>query len=153
MSETPAPNYEAVLNDLRAQRDRLDAAIRALEALVPEPAPGAYRGMSLLAASKKVLETKGKCQRTRDILRALQEGGVALSGKSPINTVGAILNTQVKKGGDIVRVRRGVWSLARWQAPAEDADRPPAHQPSPSLKPSITAVPVTMVPRMPRRQA
>lgn len=151
MSEIRSPNCDSVLVELRAQRERLDAAIRALEALSPEPACGGYRGMSLAAASKKVLEDKGRCQRTRDILRALQDGGVALSGKSPINTVGAILNTQLKKGGDIVRVRRGVWSLACWQQTAENA-AVATHQPSPSLKASITKVPLTMVPRISRRQ-
>jgi hypothetical protein len=136
MNKTRPVNYGSVLADLRAQRERIDAAIRAIEALIAPPPPatappapppppkelaiahGAFRGLSLLDASKKYLQSKGECQRTRDIVRALQHGGIALSGKSPINTVGAILNTSLKKGGGIVRVKRGVWSLASWQSPS-----------------------------------
>jgi hypothetical protein len=133
-------DYQAVLADLRERRNLIEAAIRAMEAVValtephiphietlPPAAPaggctherGAYEGLSLLDAAKMYLQSKGQCQRTKDILRALQDGGIALGGKSPINIVGAVLNTNLKRGGGIVRVRRGVWSLAGWQAQAE----------------------------------
>lgn len=158
MDESSAVNYEAVLADLRAKRERLAAAIAAIEALIRHQTPhgqsepqartaqpalegtapsASFQGMSILDASRKVLQNKGQCQRTKEILRALQAGGIALTGKSPINNVGAVLNTNLKKGGGIVRVKRGVWSLASWQAQAEgkvaaiDDDRADAHRSTP----------------------
>ena len=110
-------NYEAVLADLRVNRALIDDAIRAIEALVgvqERTQCESFVGMSVLDAAKAVLTIKGESQRTTQILAALQRGGLALSGKSPINSVGAVLNRNLKEGGEIVRLRRGVWALAAW---------------------------------------
>ncbi len=74
--------------------------------------------MSVLDAAKAVLTIKGESQRTTQILAALQRGVLALSGKSPINSVGAVLNRNLKEGGEFVRLRRGVWALASWPSRA-----------------------------------
>ena len=42
-----------------------------------------------------------------------------MTGKSPINNVGAILNSQLKKSGEIVRVGRGMWALSSWAPPSK----------------------------------
>lgn len=155
MDESSAVNYREVLVDLRAKRERLDVAIQAIEALIRHQAPNgqsdpqeqtpkedttqraSFLGMSILDASRKVLQNKGQSQRTKEILRALQAGGIALTGKSPINNVGAVLNTNLKKGGGIVRVKRGVWSLASWEPQSEgkvtasDDDRAAARRSAP----------------------
>jgi len=138
MNKNNAPDYVAVLADLRTRRAQLDAAIQALELVVgipvgatPAPKPkappsrpmaagGSFAGLSLIDATKKHLQRTGHCLRTTEILSALQQGGVALTGKSPINGLGAILNSNLKKGCGIVRERRGVWALAEWQTPRAD---------------------------------
>lgn len=139
MNKTDVPDYAAVLANLRNRRAQLDAAIQALEAVVgvpagatQTPAPKAtlpdthapmksFVGLSLLDAAKSHLQRTGHSLRTTEILSGLQQGGVALTGKSPINSLGAILNSNLKKGAGIVRERRGVWALATWHAPRSEA--------------------------------
>lgn len=139
MNKNEAPDYAAVLADLRIRRAQLDAAIQALEAVVGGPA-GATRapvpkapslgnnaaaqsfvGLSVLDAAKRHLQQTGHSLRTTQILGALQQGGVALTGKSPINSLGAILNSNLKKGCGLVRERRGVWALTAWQVGRPEA--------------------------------
>lgn len=133
-------DYSAVLDDLRERRARLDVAIAAVEAVVgmqhmaPRPSPneaaatagsacgvepGSFVGMTVIDATIEYLNGISRSQRTTEILRALQCGGIALAGKSPINTVGAILNSHLKKSGVIVREGRGSWALASWSRPAK----------------------------------
>jgi len=139
MNKNEAPDYAAVLADLRTRRTQLDAAIQALEAVVGGPAgatrsplpkqpspnshatPKSFVGLSVLDAAKRHLQQTGHSLRTTEILGALQQGGVALTGKSPINSLGAILNSNLKKGSGIVRERRGVWALAAWQTARPEA--------------------------------
>lgn len=139
MNKKNVPDYAVVLSDLRQRRARLDAAILALEAVVcvpggaarspaaKAPAPGtkaatkSFVGLSVLDAAKCHLQRTGHSLRTTEILSGLQQGGVALTGKSPINSLGAILNSNLKKGAGIVRERRGVWALAAWHAPRSEA--------------------------------
>ncbi len=139
MNKTETPDYAAVLADLRTRRAQLDTAIQALEAVVGvptgaarSPAPKAplpdtkvatksFVGLSVLDAAKSHLQRTGHSLRTTEILSGLQQGGVALTGKSPINSLGAILNSNLKKGAGIVRERRGVWALATWHAPRSEA--------------------------------
>lgn len=139
MNKTHTPDYAAVLADLRTRRAQLDTAIQALEAVVGLPAgaarspapkapppdseavPKSFVGLSVLDAAKSHLQRTGHSLRTTEILSGLQRGGVALTGKSPINSLGAILNSNLKKGVGIVRERRGVWGLATWHAPRSEA--------------------------------
>ena len=139
MNKKDVPDYAAVLSDLRNRRAQLDAAIHALEAVVgvprdaarspapKTPVPGtkaatkSFVGLSVLDAAKSHLQRTGHSLRTTEILSGLQQGGVALTGKSPINSLGAILNSNLKKGAGIVRERRGVWALAAWHAPRSQA--------------------------------
>jgi len=129
MSSDANIDYNAVLADLKAQRDKIDAAIAGIEtllgarALSTQPAsnginndmgPGAFLGMSIVDATKKLLKARRQQLRTEDILKALQDGGLAFKSENPINTVGSVLNRDWNSGGDIVRVARGVWGLAEW---------------------------------------
>lgn len=121
-------DYNAVLADLKAQRDKIDAAIAGIETLLGARAisgqsntssgndlgPGAFLGMSIVEATAKLLRARRQQQRTEDIVKALQDGGIAFASKEPINTVGSVLNRDWNSGGDIVRVSRGVWGLAEW---------------------------------------
>lgn len=133
MAESANVDYEAVLADLRAKRDKIDAAISGIEVMLGIQAlssvatkphkdvkeanilgPGAFLGMTIADAAKKYLEHKRQNQRTEEILKALVEGGLVLTGESPINVVGSVLNRNYNNGGEIVKVARGVWGLAAW---------------------------------------
>ena len=122
-------DYEAVLADLRAKRDKLDAAIAGIETMLgvrglagaepgqpagAELGPGAFLGMTIVDATIKYLRATRKNQRTEDILIALKQGGLAFSSGNPINTVGSVLARNWESKGDIVRVERGVWGLGEW---------------------------------------
>lgn len=134
MSDTSQIDYQAVLSDLRAKRDKLDAAIagietmlglRNIEATQTEPhhvkheahaalGPVAFLGMTIVDATVKYLKHKRQNQRTEDILRALQDGGLVLTSQEPLNTVGSVLNRNFAQGGEVVRVSRGLWGLSSW---------------------------------------
>lgn len=131
--------YEVVLADLRAKRDELNATIAALEkaqALAggvaagtstpasgsagsgpkDEIAEGAFLGLSIVDASKKLLEKRRRQMGTQEVTEGIQAGGVALTSENPANVVGSVLNRYVNatKDADIVRVGRGMWALAVW---------------------------------------
>lgn len=127
-------NYEAVLEDLRAKRDRLDAAIRGIETILglqssgvalpvasgpsapasQEVEPDSFFGMSIPDAIRKYLGMKKKPQSTQEIANALDRGGLTHQSENFGNTVGSILHRIDNSGGDIVRVGRGTWGLATW---------------------------------------
>ena len=123
-------DYNAVLADLKAQREKLDAAISGIETMLgmriltsqasnggsqnTDLGPGAFLGKSIVDATKIFLKSRRQKQRTEEIVRALQDGGIAFKSENPINTVGSVLNRDWNSGGDIVRVDRGVWGLAEW---------------------------------------
>ncbi len=133
MAEGVTVDYEAVLADLRAKRERIDAAITGIETMLGIQAltapsgsqqtkqpddvglgPGAFLGMTIVDAAKKYLAYKRQNQRTEEILKALQDGGLVLTGESPLNVVGSVLNRNYNNGGDLVKVSRGTWGLAAW---------------------------------------
>ncbi len=137
---TPPDPYEAVLSDLRCQRDRIDQAISVLEALrggivspavglasgssnatakgaagpVPEFGPGAFLGMTIHDAAKKLLASHRRQMQTAEIVSELERGGVVLTSADKVNTVGSILLRRFNTVGDIVRVSRGLWGLQEW---------------------------------------
>lgn len=126
--------YAAVLADLKAKRDQIDAAIQAIEGLratggvtvsasatvtqpgqnSPPDGPGAYLGMTIPDAAKKVLATRRQTMGNADILAALKAGGLHLNSRDPINTIGSVLTRRFNVVGDIVRVGRGTWGLKEW---------------------------------------
>lgn len=147
-------HYEAVLADLRAKREQIDQAIQVIEALrggAPAPAakvapvsqvdadvdgPGAFLGMTIVDAAKKLLASRRRTMSNTEIVGALKTGGLAMNSADPINTVGSVLTRRFNTAGDIVRMGRGIWGLAEWypgrnfkkklkDAPPEP-DQPPA---------------------------
>jgi hypothetical protein len=127
-------DYEAVLADLREKRSRIDAAIQGIETIMGLSSvssegngngpgrssdesvlgPGAFLGMTIVDATVKYLKFKRQSQRTEEILKALTDGGIVLTGESPLNVVGSVLNRNFNSGGDVVKISRGVWALADW---------------------------------------
>lgn len=124
--------YAAVLADMKAKRDQLDQAIKVIEALrsggsapaqaapQEEPAyaavnaPGAFLGMTIPEAAKKLLAARKKTLTNPEIAKALKEGGLALQSADPVNTVGSVLTRRFNLVGDIVKVARGTWGLLEW---------------------------------------
>ena len=132
MSSDTNIDYSAVLADLKAKRDKLDAAIAGIETMLGlrgfDPdikplgianggehlGPGAFLGMSIVDATKKYLRATRNNQRNEDIVNALKDGGIVFTSENPVNTVSSVLYRNWTQGGEIVRVSRGVWGLAEW---------------------------------------
>lgn len=127
--------YEAVIADLRAKRDQIDQTIQQLESLrgsgtvslAPQSAalgqvasspsitdPGAFLGMTIADAARKVLATRRKPLGNTELVAAFKAGGLVMQSEDPENTVGSILMRRFNNVGDIVRVSRGIWGLAEW---------------------------------------
>ncbi|MBV8977046.1 MAG: winged helix-turn-helix domain-containing protein [Alphaproteobacteria bacterium] len=125
--------YEVVLADLRAKREQIDQAIKAIEglrglsvqslAMAPPAAgagggsvddPGAFLGMTIPDAAKKLLAAKRKPLNNPEMAGAFRAGGLHLNSKDPVNTIGAVITRRSKEVGDIVKVGRGTWGLKEW---------------------------------------
>lgn len=123
--------YSIVLADLKAKRDQIDQAIQAIESVrngsaasapgTPPPrtldvslGDGAFHGLSIAEATKKLLGVRKKNLGNAEILAELKAGGMVLSSVDPLNTVGAVLTRRFKETGDIVKVGRGIWGLKEW---------------------------------------
>ena len=129
MTNNPGP-YEAVIADLKQQRDKIDHAIKALEELTggvdekkdvrpasagrTSPAEGAFLGMSIAEATKALLHARKKALGNAEIVKELEAGGMVLSSENKTNTVGSVLNRRSKKVRDIVSLGRGRWGLKEW---------------------------------------
>lgn len=129
--------YEAVLADLRAKRAEFDRAIELLQALrgggvtvgvdvsarpiseaTARPAeaegPGAFLGMSIAGAAKKLLTRERRSMGNVEIADALKRGGLVLNSVDPVNTIGSVMTRRYKEVGDVVKVGRGTWGLKEW---------------------------------------
>jgi len=146
--------YEAVIADLRAKREQIDQAIQLLESLrggvqlpgvptsvgrsheSPATGPGAFLGMTIPDATRKLLATRKQTLGNAEIVAALKAGGMAMESADPINTVGSVLTRRFNQVGDIVRVGRGIWGLAEWypgrsfkkKGKGENGDKPEASE-------------------------
>lgn len=129
--------YDAVLADLRAKRDALDAHITFLESIrdsrlgvapaaasampqsegeaeASEDEAGMFLGMSIVDAAKKLLKLRKRQLGNAEILQNLQAGGMVLTGADPLNVVSSVLTRRFNTVGDVVRVSRGTWGLKEW---------------------------------------
>lgn len=126
-------NYETVLADLKAKRDKLDAAISGIETMLGITSTAQAGGqqasaekanhtvesdtffrMSIPDAARKYLNMMKKPQTTQQIADALERGGMLHSSKDFTNGVGSILTRLDKAGGDIVKTGRATFGLAAW---------------------------------------
>ena len=131
MATENSTGIQAVLADLIAQRDRLNVAIEALQALQGNTsiAPSAgnlgltgaaptvqsddFFGMTVLDGAKKFLGMTKRPQNARAITEALQKGGYLFSSGKPMTTVASVLNRALDSGG-VVRTGKGMFGLAEW---------------------------------------
>lgn len=118
--------YEAVLADLRAKRNEIDALIRTLEAVRAQPKPsilgtpqhrrGGYLfGLSVVDASKVVLRQLGRPLCSADIAKGLMAGGHVMRLPDVASTIVAELDRILQEGDGVVRMRQGTWGLEEWQ--------------------------------------
>lgn len=145
--------YAVVLADLKAQREKLDHAISAIEALRgtggsssgPPRSPenkglgaGAFLGMTIVDAAKKLLAHERRQLTNAEIVERLRDGGLVLNSADKLNTVGSVLNRRFMQVGDVVRVGRGTWGLKEWypnrsfKTKAAEADQAPDPAPRPA---------------------
>lgn len=138
-------DYEAVLADLRAKRDKLDAAIAGIETMLGISGNGSgsagakpngdelpdsvehdtFWRMSVPDATRKFLAMKKRPQSTKEIAAALEKGGVLHSSKDFPNTVGTVLTRIDQRGGDIVKLERGKFGLAEWYPNSKRRNKAP----------------------------
>jgi hypothetical protein len=139
-NEQKPGHYDAVIADLRRRITQLQNTISVLEQLkagglpgvpdlgddhretagsgaespAPATGPGAFLGMSIADAARKLLGTQRRQMTTSEITTEIERGGVVLTSVDKINTVGSVLLRRFYNTGDIVRVSRGIWGLAEW---------------------------------------
>lgn len=143
-TETPGDAYELVLADLRAKRDQIDQAIALIQSLrhggaliatgamsvgasvpggvspqieksaVDALGPGAFLGMTIADAAKKLLAVERRTLTNAEIVGAFDKGGLVLNSTDKLNTVGSVLNRRFQQVGDVVRISRGTWGLKEW---------------------------------------
>ena len=153
-------DYTAVLADLKARRDRLDAAIRAIEEIVQgsdvaaaptggngEIASDAFCQMTVLDAAKKYLGMAKRPRGSTAIAEALEQGGLTHRSKALASTVYTTLKREDDRGGDVMKVGKE-WGLAEWyparpgkkvgEAATEPSDDEPSEPEQPSEQ-SMTA--------------
>ncbi len=137
MSTGNATNpYEAVLADLRAQREQIDVAIAAISRLsgikVPDApvsntlaTPGALRqtdsgirsdtffNMTVQDAVKKCLRISKRPLETTAIRDLLEKGGIIHDSKNFYNSVYTAL-TRLRRAHELVQLDNKEWGLAEW---------------------------------------
>lgn len=131
--------YAPALADLRKKRAEIDNTIKVLEAmsglrledviaetaaesgqeaLATEPTgkldEGAFLGMSIVDAAKKLLGMRKRQMGNPEIAKELAAGGLVMNSADPVNTVGSVLTRRFNNVGDVVKVARGTWGLKEW---------------------------------------
>jgi hypothetical protein len=134
--------FDVVIAALTAQRDKIDqtistirqlkdsgftsagAALDAAEALntplaeIKDPSsklgPGAFLGLTIVDAAKKLLAHERRQLNNGEIAEALKRGGLVLNSADVLNTIGSVMNRRFLQVGDVVRVGRGTWGLKEW---------------------------------------
>lgn len=131
-----ADPYDAVLRDLRTKRDDIDKTIKMIEkvrgissgASLPldgaaeTPLPlradaGAFLGMTIPEATKKLLARERRHMTNPEIAEGLKAGGLVMRSDDPANTIGSVLKRRYEEVGDVVRIspgRGGKWGLTEW---------------------------------------
>jgi hypothetical protein len=133
-------DYMRVLDDLKARRAKLNAAITAIEEIVglapptaaadlksfvvQGPANGSpdegrtasgfrpFADKTIVAAAADFLRSSGQPQSTNTIVTALKSGGISSHSKNLYRTLYNTLNNNLDK--EIMRDDRGYWGLKEW---------------------------------------
>lgn len=123
----PGIDYQAVLADLEERKANIEAAIDGVKAILGEVggiphakgdfpvsvSSDTFFGMSIVDATVKYLRMNKSKKSTREIVDALESGGMTTTSKNFTNTVYALLFRSQKLDGEVIRVGNG-WGLAEW---------------------------------------
>lgn len=127
-------NYQTVLEDLRARRDRLNHALAAIEQIIGEtelkeqsevaassPAPSnIYRKHTIGDAAIDFIRSKGKKQSTSAIVKGLKAGGISSKSRNLYSTVyNTLTKRSERKNPDVVRDGTD-WGLPEWKQERAD---------------------------------
>ena len=125
-------NYQYVLADLKGRRDRLNAAIGAVEQIIgevarqdqdsqtdtpttPRPSSRVYRNKTIGDSIVHYLGLVGQPKPPTDIVQALRDGGIRSKSKSLYRTTYSTMKQRAKlTDSDIVKVG-SKWGLKKWQ--------------------------------------
>ena len=131
-------NYQFVLADLKGRRDRLNAAIGAVEQIIGEleseprqgqhsqvatpttthPSSRAYQNKTIGDAIVHYLGLVGEPKPPTDIVQALKDGGIRSKSKSIYRTAYSTMKQRAERNdSDIVKVGAR-WGLKKWQESA-----------------------------------
>ncbi|MGH9867010.1 MAG: hypothetical protein ACREAA_02450 [Candidatus Polarisedimenticolia bacterium] len=100
----------------------MDQPRRAAADLPSEVAPGVFHGLSIAQACKKLFRMLKTKQRTPDICRALQAGGIESSAKNFYSNV----YTTLARDKDFINLGGSWWALAEWYPNRQPTVRPKA---------------------------
>lgn len=137
-------DYKKVLDDLIAERERLDMMIdwvkvrlgrngseskapKAHLGKVTEPmrfprlASDAFFRMNVSEAIKAYLNFVRKPQTARTITDGLKAGGLASKAKNLYQTVFPTLSRMEKDSGEVAKLKDGTWGLSEWYSPTRRA--------------------------------
>jgi hypothetical protein len=120
--------YDYILDNLREHKEKVDRAIRALEALRESAIPAAvvldngaessrnssdiYGGMHFLEAVRKLFAKTRGALTTSQITEALLGGGFSSESENPKKVIAAQLHRYADNGeSGIVKAARGLWAL------------------------------------------
>jgi hypothetical protein len=141
--------FDEILDNLREHKEKIDRAIRAIEALRDSAIPAAvvlenetnislnktdtYSGMNFLDAVRKLSAKTNGPLTTRQISDALLAGGFSSESQNPKKVIAAQLHRYADDGeSGIVKAARSLWALDRERPlKASLADR--SVQPSESI--------------------
>ncbi len=138
MSDIPQIDYSAVLADLEARRAKLDAAIAGIREMLglntehrtdtigthDEPAsseltPHSFFQLQIGDAIRKYLRIVRTPKSAKDIVEALQAGGLTSTSKNLYTTVYTTMVRDDERGGEIMKLNNGKWGLAVWYPGAQ----------------------------------
>lgn len=100
-------DYVRILEDLHRKRTAIDEAIEAISRMLeaegvavdgPRAPTGTFTGMTVIEAAKKYLRMVSRPAPTKEIVEALEKGGLQHQAKDFYASVYAILRQQAQKG-------------------------------------------------------
>lgn len=113
-------NYEAVLDDLEAEKDGIQAAIDGINKMLERTIgsalkPDSFLGMDLSEGVKILLAISGKPLDTPQLAERLKKYGFKTKAKYLINCINANLTRYSKHTSDILRLpNTKEWALSKW---------------------------------------
>jgi hypothetical protein len=129
-------DYAAVLADMEAKRGALDAAITSMRIFLAgkvgsgdaqspvassgqsfstgEVPAGAFLGKSIPDAAVLYLDIVKRKATSKEIMEALKRGGMESTSNNFQGIVHACLDRYRKAGGEVVKLDRSTWGLAKW---------------------------------------